>query len=92
MAATVRVTPVKWRGPALLWQRLERLRDGPETRSGFIPVRPELFAEVKFFGRNRGGWIRDGVLLRFCQISPISVDKLVEKTVLPATLLIVSEA
>ena len=47
-----------------LWQRLERRRVGPETRSGFIPVRPELVAGVKFFGRYRAGWIRDGVLLR----------------------------
>jgi len=27
-----------------------------------VPV-PELVAEVKFFGRYRTGWIRDGVLL-----------------------------
>ena len=46
-----------------LWHRLERLRSGPETRSGLIPVRPELVAGVKFFGRYRGGWIRDGALL-----------------------------
>jgi hypothetical protein len=46
-----------------LWQRLERLRACPGTRSGLIPVRPELVAGVKFFGRYRGGWIRDGVLL-----------------------------
>jgi hypothetical protein len=26
-------------------------------------VRPELVAGVKYFGRYRGGWIRDGVLL-----------------------------
>ena len=36
---------------------------GPETRSGLIPVRPELVTEVRYFGRYRGGWIRDGVLL-----------------------------
>ena len=29
-----------------------------------VPVRPELIAEVKFFGRYQRGWIRDGVLLR----------------------------
>jgi hypothetical protein len=46
-----------------VWQRLVPQRDGPETWSGLIPVRPELIAEVKFFGRYRGGWIRDGVLL-----------------------------
>jgi hypothetical protein len=46
-----------------LWRRLERLRAGPETRSGLIPVRPGLVAGLKFFGRYRAGWIRDGVLL-----------------------------
>jgi hypothetical protein len=28
-----------------------------------VPARPELVAKVKFFGRYRAGWIRDGVLL-----------------------------
>ena len=46
-----------------LGQRLERLRAGPETRSGLVPVRPELVAGVPYFGRYRSGWIRDGVLL-----------------------------
>ena len=31
-----------------LWQRLARLRAGPETCAGLIPVRPELVAGVKF--------------------------------------------
>ena len=47
-----------------LWRRLDRLRDGGlPARKGYIPVRPELVAEVKFFGRYHRGWIRDGVLL-----------------------------
>ena len=46
-----------------LWQRLEPLRAGPALRSGVVPVRPELVAEVRFFGRYRSGAIRDGVLL-----------------------------
>lgn len=46
-----------------LWQRLAPLRDGPETCSGFVPVRPDLVAAIRYFGRYRGGWIRDGVLL-----------------------------
>jgi bifunctional non-homologous end joining protein LigD len=46
-----------------LWQRLDRLRAGPATRSGLAPVHPELVAGVKFFGRYRSGAIRDGVLL-----------------------------
>jgi hypothetical protein len=46
------------------WQWLDRLRDGPSTRSGLFPVRAELVAGVRYFGRYRaGGWIRDGVLL-----------------------------
>lgn len=46
-----------------LWDALDWRRDGPSTRKGFVPVRPELVAEVKYFGRYRAGWIRDGVLL-----------------------------
>jgi ATP-dependent DNA ligase len=46
-----------------LWDRLDRLRAGPATRSGVVPVRPALVAGVKFFGRYQRGWIRDGVLL-----------------------------
>jgi hypothetical protein len=46
-----------------LWQRLAPLRADPTPRSGVIPVRPELVAGVKFFGRYRSGAIRDGVLL-----------------------------
>ena len=46
-----------------LWEQLERLRAGPATRSGLVPVRPELVAGVRYFGRYRSGAIRDGVLL-----------------------------
>ena len=46
-----------------LWHRLDQLREGLPTRCGFVPVRPELQALVKFFGRYQRGWIRDGVLL-----------------------------
>ena len=46
-----------------LWQRLEPLRAGLASRAGVVPVRPELVAGVKFFGRYRSGAIRDGVLL-----------------------------
>jgi bifunctional non-homologous end joining protein LigD len=48
------------RGP---WPRLDRLRVGAASRAGVVPVRPELVAEVRFFGRYRSGAIRDGVLL-----------------------------
>lgn len=46
-----------------LWPRLERRRVGPVSRAGIIAVRPELVAGVRYFGRYRTGWIRDGVLL-----------------------------
>jgi hypothetical protein len=46
-----------------LWARLERLRIGPATRAGLVRVRPELVAAIRYFGRYRTGWIRDGVLL-----------------------------
>jgi hypothetical protein len=45
-----------------LWRRLDRLRDGLPSRKGLVPVRPELQVTVKYFGRYRAGWIRDGVL------------------------------
>ena len=48
------------RGP---WPRLDRLRVGAASRAGVVPVRPELVAEVRFFGRYRSGAIRDGVLI-----------------------------
>jgi bifunctional non-homologous end joining protein LigD len=41
---------------------LDRLRDGPAEQD-IVPVRPELTAEVKYFGRIGRGFIRDGVLL-----------------------------
>ena len=46
-----------------LYRRLDRLRDGLPARKGIVPVRPELVAAGKFFGRYQRGWIRDGVLL-----------------------------
>ena len=46
-----------------LWPTLDGLRAGPRRRGGFIPVRLGLMAEIKFFGRHKGGYIRDGVIL-----------------------------
>jgi len=46
-----------------LWRRPDQLRAGPSARSGIIPVRPELVAAVRYFGRYRSGAIRDSVLL-----------------------------
>ena len=40
-----------------LGRRLGPLRDGPASRAGVIPVRPELITGVKFCGRYRSGAI-----------------------------------
>ena len=45
-----------------LWHLLDERRAGP-ARKGIIPVRLSLMADIKFFGRHKGGWIRDGVIL-----------------------------
>jgi hypothetical protein len=45
-----------------LWGVLAQLRCG-EPVKGVIPVHPALMAEIKFYGRHKGGSIRDGVLL-----------------------------
>jgi bifunctional non-homologous end joining protein LigD len=45
-----------------LWSALDALRSGP-TRKRFVPVEPTLSADIKFFGRYKAGWIRDGVIL-----------------------------
>ena len=46
-----------------MWRRLGPLRTGSATRAGVVPVRPELVAAIRYFGRYRAGSIRDGVLL-----------------------------
>lgn len=52
-----------------LWGELDALREGPASR-GVVPVPPVLTAEVKFFGRHKGGAIRDGVLLSVSAVRP----------------------
>jgi hypothetical protein len=49
-----------------LWSELDRLRAGP-SRKGVVPIEPVLRASIKFFGRDKGGFIRDGVLLTLGQ-------------------------
>jgi bifunctional non-homologous end joining protein LigD len=46
-----------------LWRRLDQRRAGPPYR-GVVPAVPGLVVAVKFFGRYKAGWIRDGVLLK----------------------------
>ena len=45
-----------------LWHLLDERRAGT-TRKGIVPVRLGLVADIKFFGRHKGGSIRDGVIL-----------------------------
>ena len=45
-----------------LWDQLDRLRAVP-PRKGVVPLEPVLQANIKFFGRHKGGFIRHGVLL-----------------------------
>jgi bifunctional non-homologous end joining protein LigD len=45
-----------------LWHQLNQRRAGPAVR-GFAPVWLGLVADIKFFGRHKGGSIRDGVIL-----------------------------
>ena len=45
-----------------LWQTLDLLRDGPAV-NGMVTVLPRLQARIKYFGRYKRGFIRDGVIL-----------------------------
>jgi bifunctional non-homologous end joining protein LigD len=45
-----------------LWHILDKLRADP-ARKGFVSVQLGLVATVKYFGRYKAGWIRDGVIL-----------------------------
>jgi hypothetical protein len=45
-----------------LWQMLDGLRDCP-ARNGVVSVPPRLQARIKYFGRYKRGFIRDGVIL-----------------------------
>ena len=45
-----------------LWDQLDQRRAGP-PRKGAVPVHLGLVADIKFFGRHKGGSIRDGVVL-----------------------------
>ena len=45
-----------------LWGELDRRRAGAAV-SGIVPIAPLMPAEIKFFGRYKGGAIRDGVIL-----------------------------
>jgi bifunctional non-homologous end joining protein LigD len=45
-----------------LWSVLDPLRAG-SARDGVVPVRPEIWLSIKYFGRHKGGAIRDGVVV-----------------------------
>jgi hypothetical protein len=51
-----------------LWSVLDGLRAGPVGRNGVMAIEPRSTVQVKFFGRCKGGWIRDGVLLAVDQV------------------------
>jgi bifunctional non-homologous end joining protein LigD len=46
-----------------LWAILHELRAGSLDRAGVVPIEPRLVVRVKYFGRHKGGAIRDGVLV-----------------------------
>jgi hypothetical protein len=46
-----------------LWAILRELRAGSLDRAGVVPIEPGLVVRVKYFGRYKGGAIRDGVLV-----------------------------
>jgi bifunctional non-homologous end joining protein LigD len=46
-----------------LWAILHELRAGSLDRAGVVPIEPGLVVRVKYFGRHKGGAIRDGVLV-----------------------------
>jgi bifunctional non-homologous end joining protein LigD len=52
-----------------LWHLLNERRAGP-ARSGIVPVRLGLIADIKFFGRHKGGSSRDGVILSVQEANP----------------------
>jgi len=39
------------------------------AEKGVLPVWLGLVADIKFFGRHKGGWIRDGVILSLKEAS-----------------------
>jgi bifunctional non-homologous end joining protein LigD len=45
-----------------LWSALDPLRIG-KTLDGIVAVKPELWLRVKYFGRHKGGAIRDGMVI-----------------------------
>ena len=46
-----------------LWARLDALRAATANKAGVVSIEPALTVQVKFFGRQKGGALRDGVLL-----------------------------
>ena len=46
-----------------LWARVDQLRAESVGRDGVVPIEPRLVVQVKYFGRHKGGAIRDGVIV-----------------------------
>jgi hypothetical protein len=58
-----------------LWAILDELRAGSVDGAGVVPMEPGLVVRVKYFGRHKGGAIRDGVLV--AMIDPPQVRQIV---------------
>ena len=57
-----------------LWHLLDKLRAEP-SRKGFVPVKLALVATVKYFGRYKAGYIRDGVILSIQTASHTAIQR-----------------
>jgi hypothetical protein len=56
-----------------LWHILNERRAGP-AKKVIVPVWLGLVADIKFFGRHKGGSIRDGVILSVHAATPITAS------------------
>src|SRR3954469_24582383 len=57
-----------------LWHLLDKLRAEP-SRKGFVPVKLALAATVKYFGRYKAGYIRDGAILSIQTASHTAIQR-----------------
>ena len=55
-----------------LWSLLDHRRAGAASIHGVVAIEPGLLVRVKYFGRSRGGAIRDGVLIAVDHLPTLS--------------------
>ena len=65
--------PVRFFVSKGLWHVLNERRAGP-AKNGIVPIWLGLVADIKFFGRHKGGSIRDGVILSVQAAAPITAS------------------